>query len=126
LSTLQEQKKRHLTFEEICPYHSMTLAKWDKLTLVQRKSEARTICGNSSACFVGEAHGGTNKYIEDGSDPCPNCINYCSVIDGLASFFAPADNFYHFHYGTEDIDWIGFEKMKSEFVEHWNEVHLNK
>ena len=54
---IQIKKSLYKTFEEICPKHSITLGRWDKLTDKEKSKEHSLLC-SSARCFVGEAHGG--------------------------------------------------------------------
>ena len=103
MSTIQEQKKKQLTFEEICP-------EWSQAIQYYRKQDwtgelGKLNIASHKCCIIGEAHGFDRNYIfRDRPEYCKDCddfaILFCSERD--------------------------FNEHKQDFVDHWNEVHLNK
>jgi len=106
------QEKRVLTFEELCP-------DWTKIiSLHGGFSETRDDIGcmkennkrnltNHKCCVVGEAHGGGSYWPFCGEPgiKCYACIRFSM------DFFGYHDEEY-------------YEMKKTEFVQHFNEVHV--
>jgi hypothetical protein len=109
MSTIQEQKKKQLTFEEICPL-------WSKK--IKYKTSLANILdiSNYKYCIVGEAHGFTMNY-SDQTDPnmCTECFQFSN---GLCT---GCFQFSNGLCGMNDL-----ETKIANFTQHWNEVHLNK
>ena len=102
------QVRKQLTFEEICPQHAYMISQWDKLTDEEKVVEIRKIKADPVSCFVGEA--------KRGDHICDCCWRYASNFTGMPQAF---------NTGTY-VDWELFEQRKAEFVQHWNEVHINE
>ncbi len=103
MSTIQIQKKKQLTFEEICPEWSEALPEVIHTHMFWK--HGKLDIADSRYCVVGEAHGFTNEYWQ------PTSKKYCQECDEFSSDFC---------------DPAILEDAKILFTNHWNEVHLNK
>lgn len=114
------QKKKYLTFEELCPVHSNLLSNWDKLTDKQQCEEATIIHSNAHKCIVGEAFGFDSKETYGVNHQC--CVEYGGYTYGFPRAFnrkyTPDGDLIRV-----DIDWKLFEERKEAFVKHFNKVH---
>lgn len=107
----QKQKKKPLTFEQICP-------RWDEM-LKTGVANPFLDMSHPKCCIVGEAHGFSEHY-----DDCDECadFSYGRTVDGVHSF---AWYFCH-RRGLFIEDSKEFERLKEDFVRHWNEVHVKQ
>ena len=108
LKTIQKQKQ--ITFEELCPEWSMYLAKQKSLRNISTNLNKAIFTGkdqkeynllNKSCCIVGEAWKRDDNYGN-----CGDCHEF-STVD-----FVSFNTFRQFN------------KVKNEFVSHWNQTHL--
>ena len=104
------QKVKQTTFEELCPQWNMHLAKMKSLRGISTNDKKFTFLGNDQeeynlmdrrCCIVGEAWKGKDSY-----DGCNECTRFSS------SGFIDFNTFRQFN------------KVKNEFVSHWNQTHL--
>jgi hypothetical protein len=112
-----EQKKKFLTFEELCKewsaliaghlprkeFHYQSMDLMAGIWFVDSKGKDRYL-SDPRCCMVGEAHGDDGSYYHS----CNECTRY-------------SDQFYNQRHiiGEES-----FEILKNDFVNHFNEVHI--
>ena len=122
---IQENKKKELSFEEICPTHSSILAKWDTLTDREKMEEIGVLKCCADSCFIGEAHGGNLISMST----CSACCRFASSNIGLPMPFDYAVELDQYSRPVKcdiRVDWKIFESMKADFVKHWNKVHVKQ
>ena len=134
-------KKSPLTFQDIAPMWNMktrSYLQWRNAARQEVKRDSNPFnmfspkpgqkvfpnqlyIGNYATCIVGEAH----KFSQDYSIPVIalrltgiSTAPYCQECTEFA------DQFYKCV--VELWNKSMFEKLKTEFVEHWNETHVNK
>jgi len=121
-TTIQENKKKQLTFEEICPYHACVLSAWNNLSPKNKLIEHYEVNSVPASCIVGEAYGFKDySRIPDSQGNltfCTECVRFGGRSSGFPTAFFKKKNI--------DINWEKFEEIKSGFVEHWNNHHVNK
>lgn len=104
-SAIQIQKKKQLTFEEICPLWSANLngKRQDHFT----HPDGRTLSiHHPQWCVAGEAHGWRDDYYFNIDNLCQECID---VGDHLQIAL----------YHNKNTD-----ELIERFVNHWNDKHL--
>lgn len=106
------QKKKVLTFEELCPEWSALISQYGgfskipKIFRTVRYGGKRTL-SDYRRCIVGEAHGGGSYWpsVDEIGVKCSGCVSFSM-------------SFYETH--NEEY----YETEKSDFVQHFNEVHV--
>lgn len=114
------QEKKLLTFEEICKEWSNFFSNLIECNYMIRDNQLTNFKHNfigtdkklysiisAESCFVGEAHGRNRNYNDPGN---PNYCQDCHYF-----------SMYKFVCVENEIE---FEEVKTDFVNHFNEVHV--
>lgn len=117
-----EQKKKFLTFEELCKEWSHYISEVGGIEKILFGQVSCKFIGSnqkthdlteSNRCIVGEAHNGKKYWHQNLRD------DYCSECDDFSMAFYGSKHSKH-----QVHDEKSFEDVKSQFVEHFNEVHI--
>ena len=101
MSTIQIQRKKQLTFENICPQWSVAVPEY--LTKMWFVNHSYLDISNSKYCIVGEAHGFNTDYTDSTS------TQYCKTCSKFSDAFCYIE---------------GLQENKEAFVQHWNTKHI--
>lgn len=122
MSTVQVQKRKTLTFEEICP---MWAEKIKEGTVMERTTTPVLLdISNTMCCVVGEAHRFSRLYYNYYGTPrtpdtCDECTYYsrrfCATLAGMGAE--------RYDIMLPDMLDIDIECLKNKFTAHFNEAH---
>jgi hypothetical protein len=104
MSLIQVNKTK--SFEELCP-------NWSKAIRDGTSAEQLHIM-HPSQCIVGEAHGWSNNY----NDNCSDCYRLSARFPSFFSWSCSSQSIFRVNNEIE------FERVKQEFMNHWNEKHV--
>ncbi len=114
---LVKEKKKFLTFEELCKEWSMAISHAGGITKVQVRPKEGLDLKFHDSCIVGEAYGYDNGYI------ITRHHSYCGECEKFGNFFyrmVVRNSQIITHYALERM----FEEEKAKFVQHFNEAHV--
>ena len=109
MQVLQKQKHKDLTFQQIAPQWSQTLAMGRKLNHDQNLDMK-----NLAHCVVGEAHGHRDSYYTDVLKYCPDCTSFSMEIP------------FEYNSMRRTHDNIYLNRVMEQFVNHFNDKHKSE
>lgn len=121
MTQVLEQKKKQVTFEELCP-------QWSEAIRTGRLLPG--LGASTTSCIVGEAHGFDARYSYAGDGFCGECWNMSTKLVNSSKYAtisleAYLDQYSILHYHVDlNIKHEQLEVGKERFMKHWNEAHV--